>query len=134
MFAELVKGGYIEVTEWHHTSKKYNRTDFYGWTESGQIWRYKTGRITRTECLDILRPHRQSKYARPVARHETNAYAKLYDSQIADRMRKLGRRIFGHADAKKFANAKSLAEYAELAGSLNCLGWNLFCRQFTKKD
>lgn len=29
-FHELVNRGLIAITEWHHTSKEYNRTNFYG--------------------------------------------------------------------------------------------------------
>ena len=37
----LVQAGVIDGSEWHHTSKAYNKTTFYGWNDEACIATYK---------------------------------------------------------------------------------------------
>lgn len=54
-FSYLEEAGIIYVSEWHHTSKFGNRTDFYRWSEDEYIELYQSAKKRDFSIYQICR-------------------------------------------------------------------------------
>ena len=130
-FNDYLKKEYIELAEWHHTSCKFNRTDFYAWTVNGNIFRAKMKMISISECLDLCKIDRSKKYIATVDSRKNDVFIKIIkDKRVLPLWKGYAIRKYGYR-CNDYNVAKKLAEFEEEAATY--LPHFLNSKEFGKK-